>query len=179
MTSLEKMKAGLPYNLFDPQLHEIRKKAERLVFQFNHEPDATIRRDYLLQLGIKMHPSAHIQQPFRTCYGCHIEIGEHSFVNWDAVILDHGGVRIGNQVMIGPKVQIYTVAHDLDADARAAGEETAAEVVIEDKAWIGGGAIILPGVTIGAEAIVGAGAVVTKDVAAGTRVGGNPARVLG
>ncbi|WP_286342934.1 sugar O-acetyltransferase [Ferrimonas sp. YFM] len=172
------MRAGEVYSMFDDELDLLRAKAERLIFQFNHEPDRQTRRRHLEELGIKMHPSAHIQQPFTTCYGCHITLGANSFINWDAVILDHGGVTIGDQVLIGPKVQIYTVNHALDAAARAAGEERAQPVVIGDRAWIGGGVIILPGVTIGEEAIVAAGAVVTRDVAPGDRVGGNPAKSL-
>lgn len=178
MTELEKMRAGEVYSMFDDELDLLRAKAERLIFQFNHEPDRQTRRAYLEELGVDMHPSAHIQQPFTTCYGCHIKLGANSFINWDAVILDHGGVTIGEQVLIGPKVQIYTVNHALDATARAAGEEQAQPVVIGDRAWIGGGVIILPGVTIGKEAIVAAGAVVTRDVAPGDRVGGNPAKSL-
>ena len=87
-------------------------------------------------------------------------------------------IRIGAGVMIGPNVQIYTAAHALEADERLQGVETALPVTIEDRVWIGGGAILLPGVTIGREAIVGAGAVVSKDVPAGARVVGNPARIL-
>ncbi|TKB50689.1 sugar O-acetyltransferase [Ferrimonas sediminicola] len=178
MSELQKMKAGELYSMFDDELDQLRTKAERLLFLFNHEPDRQTRRAYLEELGIGLHPTAHIQQPFTTCYGCHIRVGAQSFINWDAVILDHGGVTIGDQVFIGPKVQIYTVNHALEAAARVAGEERAQPVVIGDRVWIGGGVIILPGVTIGDEAVIAAGAVVTRDVAAGDRVGGNPARSL-
>ena len=95
-----------------------------------------------------------------------------------ATLLDNAPIRIGAEVMIGPNVQIYTAAHALEADERLAGVETALPVTIEDRVWIGGGAILLPGVTIGREAIVGAGSVVTRDVPPGVRVAGNPARIL-
>ena len=95
-----------------------------------------------------------------------------------ATLLDNAPIRIGAEVMIGPNVKIYTAAHALDADERIQGVETALPVTIEDRVWIGGGAILLPGVTIGREAVVGAGSVVTRDVPAGARVAGNLARLL-
>jgi maltose O-acetyltransferase len=93
-------------------------------------------------------------------------------------ILDCNEVRIGDHVMIGPAVQIYTPAHDLQAETRIQGWEVAKRIVIEDNVWIGGGAILLPGVTIGRNAVVGAGSVVTRDVPANTVVAGNPARMI-
>jgi maltose O-acetyltransferase len=94
------------------------------------------------------------------------------------VILDCNEVRIGNHVMIGPNVQLYTAAHDLRAEPRNRGIEVAKPITIEDNVWIGGGAIVLPGVRIGRNAVVGAGAVVSRDVPANTVVAGNPARVI-
>jgi len=121
---------------------------------------------------------AFICPPLYCTYGRHIHLGQGSYINMGATLLDNAPIRIGAGVMIGPNVQIYTAAHALEADERLQGVETALPVTIEDRVWIGGGAILLPGVTIGREAIVGAGAVVSKDVPAGARVVGNPARIL-
>lgn len=121
---------------------------------------------------------AAICPPLYCTYGRHIFLGKYSYINMGATLLDNAPIHIGAHVMIGPNVQIYTAAHALEADERIRGLETALPVIIEDKVWIGGGAILLPGVTIGREAIVGAGAVVTKDVPPGARVAGNPARIL-
>ncbi len=122
--------------------------------------------------------NAFICPPLYCTYGRHIQLGKDSYINMGATLLDNAPIRIGAHVMIGPNVQIYTAAHALEADERILGAETALPVTIEDKVWIGGGAILLPGVTIGREAIVGAGAVVTRDVPPGVRVAGNPARIL-
>ncbi|MCL6271500.1 hypothetical protein M3P05_16395 [Sansalvadorimonas sp. 2012CJ34-2] len=105
-------------------------------------------------------------------------MGEEGFLNFNCSVLDNAPVTIGKRVMIGPNTQIYIAAHDLDPVLRAEGMEKALAVTIEDDVWIGGGAIILPGVTVGIETIVGAGSVVTKDVPAGARVLGNSARKI-
>lgn len=120
----------------------------------------------------------HINQPFRCDYGCNIYVGDKFFANFNLTILDEAPVRIGDRVLIGPNVSIYTACHPLDAAERGTFVEWAEPVTIGNDVWIGGSATILPGVTIGDGAIVGAGSVVTRDVPAGAVVGGNPARVI-
>lgn len=120
----------------------------------------------------------HVNQPFRCDYGCNIHIGENFFANFNLTILDEARVTIGNNVFIGPNVSIYTACHPLEPEARNTGVEWAEPVSIGNSVWIGGGATILPGVTIGDNAVIGAGSVVTKDVAPDTVVGGNPARII-
>jgi maltose O-acetyltransferase len=105
-------------------------------------------------------------------------VGDHVYLNFSCVIIDNNEVHIGNRVMIGPAVQIYTAAHPLQAALRVQDWEIAKPIRIEDNVWIGGGAILLPGVRVGRDAVVGAGAVVTRDVPASTVVAGNPARVI-
>ena len=121
---------------------------------------------------------AEIRPPFFCDYGFNIALGAGVFLNFNCVILDVVGVGIGEGTQIGPAVQIYTADHPRDPAQRRAGLELGRPVEIGRNVWIGGGAIILPGVTIGDDAVVGAGSVVTRDVAAGEKVAGNPARRL-
>lgn len=178
MSELTRMRAGDTYNCLDNELQNLRDAATTAIYKFNQEIDATKRQQLLTNIGVSLDDGSYIAPPFNLSYGCHLSVGKNSYINCDAIILDNGWVTIGSGVMIGPRVQIYTAAHALDAEKRLAGEETAKPVKIEDKVWIGGGAIILPGVTIGKEAIIGAGAVVTRDVAPNDRVAGNPARSI-
>lgn len=120
----------------------------------------------------------HINQPFRCDYGCNIHIGNNFFANFNLTILDEATVTIGDNVFIGPNVSIYTACHPIEADQRNLGIEWAEAVTIGNSVWIGGGVTILPGVTIGDNCVIGAGSVVTKDVAPNTVVAGNPARVI-
>jgi maltose O-acetyltransferase len=116
--------------------------------------------------------------PFYVEYGQHLSIGRGSFVNTDFLALGGGRITIGEDVLIGPGVRFYTPNHPLDPDDRRAGYERVAPIAVGDNVWIGGSAVVLPGVTIGADSIVGAGSVVTKDVPPRVVVAGNPARVI-
>jgi len=118
-----------------------------------------------------------IRPPFYCDYGYNISVGRNTFMNFNCVILDVVQVHIGDDCQIGPNVQIYTADHPLDPEVRRSGLESGRPVTIGNNVWIGGAAIILPGVTIGDNAVVGAGSVVTRDVPAGATVVGNPARV--
>ncbi|MBZ6067609.1 sugar O-acetyltransferase [Aeromonas schubertii] len=178
MTDYDKMVAGAPYDCLAPELDTLRRSAARLCRQLNRSDDNAEQRALLDALLGERAADAFICPPFHCSYGRHIRLGARSFINLGATLLDNAPITIGAGVMIGPNVQFYTAAHDLDAARRLAGWETALPVTVGDRVWIGGGAILLPGVTIGEEAIVGAGAVVTRDVAPGARVGGNPARPL-
>jgi acetyltransferase-like isoleucine patch superfamily enzyme len=119
-----------------------------------------------------------VTPPLRLDYGQYIHIGADTFLNYDCVLLDVCEIRIGSRCQLGPRVQILTATHPLDAAQRAEGWESGAPVRIGDDVWIGGGAIILPGLVIGDGSVVGAGSVVTHDVPARTVVAGNPARVI-
>ncbi len=120
--------------------------------------------------------NAEIRPPFHCDYGFNIHLGARAFLNFNCVILDVVEVTIGDGAQIGPAVQIYAADHPRDPQTRLAGLEFGRRVLIGRNVWVGGGAIILPGVTIGDDAVVGAGAVVTRDVPAGATVVGNPAR---
>lgn len=178
MTEYEKMIASQPYNCMAPELDLLRRETARLYRRFNRSDEEDEQLALLQQIVGELAQGAFICPPLYCTYGRHIYLGKGSYINMGATLLDNAPIRIGAEVMIGPNVQIYTAAHALDADKRIQGVETALPVTIEDRVWIGGGAILLPGVTIGREAVVGAGSVVTRDVPAGARVAGNPARLL-
>ena len=119
-----------------------------------------------------------IEPPFRCDYGFHIFLGSGFYANYDCIILDVCPVTIGERVLLGPRVGIYTAAHPLDAAVRATGAEYGAPVTIGDDVWVGGNAVICPGVTIGTGSVIGAGSVVTRDIPPGVVAAGNPCRVL-
>ncbi|MEZ5769401.1 MAG: sugar O-acetyltransferase [Paracoccaceae bacterium] len=178
MTELEKMRAGQPYRAGDRELVTIRKRAQRLMRDYNQTIYGDdLKRSKIMAELFGQPVSAVIRPPFYVDYGTEIRFGEGVFVNYGCVILDVARVTIGDRVQIGPYVQILTADHPRDAAERATGAEWGRPIAIGD-ARIGGGAILLPGVTIGAGAIVAAGAVVTRDVAPGSTVAGNPARPL-
>ena len=177
-TEKEKMLAGESYNLFDPELEAERQKAKQLLRLYNLAEALPEQQTILEQLLGQIGQNSIVEPPFYCSYGQNIHIGDHVYLNVLCTILDCNEVHIGHHVMIGPAVQIYTAAHLLQAKARIQGWEVAKPVVIEDNVWIGGGAILLPGVTIGRNAVVGAGAVVSRDVPANTVVAGNPAGVI-
>ncbi|MFZ5858782.1 MAG: sugar O-acetyltransferase [Chloroflexota bacterium] len=177
-TEKEKMLAGERYTFFDAELEAERQSAKTLMHRFNQTQDTSEQQTILRQMLGALGRESLIWPPFYCSYGRNTYLGDHVFLNYMCVILDNNEVRIGNHVMIGPTVQIYTAAHDLQPETRNKGWEVAKAITIKDSVWIGGGAILLPGVTIGRNAVVGAGAVVTRDVPANTVVAGNPARVI-
>jgi maltose O-acetyltransferase len=177
-TEREKMLAGESYNCLDPDLDAERQKAKELLRLYNLAVAEAERQAMLQQLLGQIGQNSIIEPPFYCSYGQNIYLGDHVYLNVLCTILDCNEVRIGHHVMIGPAVQIYTAAHLLQVEARIRGREIAKPVVIEDNVWLGGSAILLPGVTVGRNAVVGAGAVVTRSVPANTVVAGNPARVI-
>ncbi|WP_460273529.1 sugar O-acetyltransferase [Celeribacter sp. ULVN23_4] len=181
MTSeLGKMRAGQWYHSLDPEIDAIRTRVFDAVHRHNMalpSERGDIHPELRALLG-SAHDTARIEGQFHLLYGENLHLGEGAFLNVGCVVLDSGRVEIGARTMIGPKTQIYCADHHRDPELRGQLIERALPVTIGKDVWIGGGAIILPGVTIGDRAIVGAGAVVTKDVAPDTRVAGNPARVL-
>ncbi|MFJ8073908.1 sugar O-acetyltransferase [Streptomyces sp. NPDC096176] len=135
---------------------------------------ATILGELLGSLG----KDVRIRPPFQCDYGYHISIGDRTFVNFNAVFLDAAPITIGADVQIGPGVQLLTPTHEMDTERRRAGWERAAPITIGDNVWLGGGVIVCPGVAIGANTVVGAGSVVTRDLPPGVLAVGNPARVV-
>lgn len=176
----EKMLAGKFYIASDPVLVEERARAERLRRRLNITDfgDRTAYEGILAQLLPNCPPDLWIEPPFYCDYGYNITAGEHVFLNYNCVVLDVCKVTIGSRALIGPNVQIYAALHPLDAASRWAQLEYGKPVVIGEECWIGGGAVICPGVTVGDRCVIGAGAVVTRDVPEDSLVAGNPARVL-
>jgi maltose O-acetyltransferase len=177
-TEREKMLAGETYYGLDPDLQAELQRVKQLLRLYNLAEAMPERQTLLQQLlgGIGQHSI--IEPPFFCSYGRNIHLGDHTYLNFLCTIFDNNEVRIGHHVMIGPSVGIYTAAHPVEAEPRIQGWEVAKPILIEDHVWLGGGAILLPGVSIGRNAVVGAGAVVTRSVPANTLVAGNPARVI-
>ena len=178
-TEKEKMISGELYNADDPTLTADRDHAITLMHRYNNTPHHPVTHTALLsQLLASCGPNCVIRPPFFCDYGYNIRIGRGVFLNFNCVLLDVTSIEIGDQTQIGPSVQIYAADHPRDPAARRANLENGRPVHIGANVWIGGGSIILPGVTIGDDAIIGAGSVVTRDVPPGATVAGNPARVL-
>jgi maltose O-acetyltransferase len=175
----EKMLAGEPYDPLDRELVAARERARDLCQALNltRESQRDERRRLLEELFAAGGDSVWMQPPFFCDYGSNIELGERVFFNFNCVVLDVCPVRIGNFTLIGPGVQIYTPMHPFDAKLRRR-EEFGMPVEIGADVWVGGGAIILPGVRIGSRTVIGAGSVVTRDVPADTFAAGNPCRVI-
>lgn len=174
----DKMLAGEPYDASDAGLQAELDANHRWLARYNAAlADGPARWHELLveRLAI-VGDGALIRPPFHCDYGFNIHLGEGVFINFNCVILDVVHVRIGARTQIGPGVQILAADHPRDAAMRATGLEFGRPVHIGRNVWIGGGALVLPGVTIGDDALVGAGSVVTRDVPAGATVVGNPAR---
>lgn len=179
-TEREKMLAGDLYDAGDEELVLARCKARDLLAKLNATKDAEtdLRNEILTQLFAARGKTLLIEPPFWCDYGSNIYFGEKVFLNFNCVILDPAEVRIGSNVLFGPMVQIYTATHPMDSKNRATWLESARPITIGSDVWIGGGAIICPGVNVGDRAVIGAGAVVTKDVPSGVFVGGNPAKII-
>jgi maltose O-acetyltransferase len=179
MTERDKMLAGELYDPFDPELVAARERARDLCQSLNatREAQQQERRAILSTLFGAGGESVWMQPPFYCDYGTNIELGERVFFNFNCVVLDVCRVRIGDYTLIGPAVQIYTPMHPLDAAERRLAE-FGKPIDIGADVWIGGGAIILPGVRIGSRAVIGAGSVVTRDVPEHVFAAGNPCRVI-
>jgi maltose O-acetyltransferase len=190
-TEKEKMLAGQPYQSRDPELLALYHHARRLLARFGNaaSDDAKEKEDILRRLLGRLGTGVWIEAPFFCDYGVNIRIGDNCFINYNCVFLDSNLITIGDNVLIGPAVQLYTATHPLNpedrilADAggnplRASYYTRALPISIGDNAWIGGGALIMPGVTIGPGTAIGAGSVVTKDIPAGCFAAGNPCRVV-
>jgi maltose O-acetyltransferase len=179
-TMRERMLAGELYLADDPVLAAEQAQAATLLDRFNQTgvDDAAERRGLLLGLLGQLGEGSEIKPPLRCDYGYRIRVGARTFVNYGLVALDVASIEIGDDVQIGPNVQLLTPTHPLDPDARRAKWEAAEPIAIEGNVWLGGGVIVLPGVTIGENTVVGAGSIVTKDLPPNVVAAGNPARLV-
>jgi acetyltransferase-like isoleucine patch superfamily enzyme len=180
MDIFSRLKAGEPIRLNDPEYPKIQSVVDRtlrLTNELNNTGDVNVVREFLREItGNSIDESTTIFPPFHVNFGRSITIGKNVFINHACSFLDMGGITIEDDVLIGPRVNIVTENHPLDPTDRRA--LVTQPVVIKRNAWIGAGATILPGVTIGENAVVAAGAVVSKDVVANTIVGGVPAKFI-
>lgn len=179
-TMRERMLAGDPYIADDPEIGEASATALDLVAAYNATSarQRPLRRHLLEQLLGAVGDGTEIRPPLYVDYGSNLRIGARSFANFGLVALDVAAVTIGDDVQIGPNVQLLTPTHPVEPEPRRHKWEAAQPITIGDNVWLGGGVIVLPGVTIGADTVVGAGSVVTRDLPAGVVAVGNPARVV-
>lgn len=179
-TEKEKMLAGELYDPLDKALAADRMRTRLLVKQLNdtREDETGRRLDILQELIPRAGAHLWLQPPFYCDYGYNIILGEKVFFNFNCVVLDVTYVTIGSRTLFGPNVQIYTATHPMDHKERASGVEYAKPIRIGEDVWVGGSAIICPGVTIGDRCVIGAGSVVTKDLPADVFAAGNPCKVL-
>lgn len=175
----EKMLAGEPYDPLDAELVAARIRARDLCQALNatRESDADDRRRILTELFAAGGDEVWMQPPFYCDYGSNIRLGRRVFFNFNCIVLDVCEVRIGDHTLFGPAAQIYTATHPLDYLERRT-SESGKPIDIGPDVWVGGGAIICPGVTIGARSVVGAGSVVTRDLPEAVFAAGNPCRVI-
>ncbi len=178
-TEKEKMLAGELYDALDPELVEARERARDLCHDLNatREREQEARRRILTELLGSGGDSVWMQPPFYCDYGSNIYLGERVYFNFNCVVLDVCEVKIGDFTFFGPAVQIYTATHPMNAHLRRT-QEFGRPIKIGSDVWVGGGAIICPGVTIGSRTVIGAGSVVTKDIPDGVVAAGNPCRII-
>ncbi len=178
-TERDKMLAGELYDALDPTLVKQRERARDQCFHLNstRQRDQQDRTQILKDLLGSGGDSVLLEPPFYCDYGSNIYLGERVYFNFNCVILDVCEVRIGDFTFFGPAVQIYTATHPLNAELRRT-QEFGKPVTIGSDVWVGGSAIICPGVTIGSKTVIGAGSVVTKDIPAGVLAAGNPCRII-
>jgi len=179
-TEKQKMLAGELYRSADTELIAERRHGQQVLARYNGTPDdgqtlrTTMLRDFLQTIG----ESTVVLSPFACDYGYNIRLGRNVFINYHCIFLDCALIDIGDDVQIGPAVQLYTATHPLDASVRRSGLESASPIRIGNDVWIGGGAVVLPGVTIGDRSVVGAGSVVVRSVPPDSLAVGNPARIV-
>jgi maltose O-acetyltransferase len=178
-SEMAKMLAGELYDPLDPELARARGRARDLCQELNatREAQQEERRRILQQLFGSGGDDVWLQPPFFCDYGSNIALGRKCFFNFNCVVLDVCQVTVGDYTLFGPAVQIYTATHPLNAELRRT-QEFGKPITIGSDVWIGGGAIICPGVTIGSRCVVGAGSVVTRNLPDGVFAAGNPCRVV-
>ncbi|MGN6577250.1 MAG: sugar O-acetyltransferase [Nocardioides sp.] len=176
----DRMLAGDLYLADDPELGAEMLRAAELTAEYNASApaDRAARRRILEELLGAVGEDVEIRQPLRVDYGYQIHIGPRTFANWGLVAADVARIDIGADVQIGPNVQLLTPTHPVEPGPRRDKWEAAEPITIGDNVWLGGGVVVCPGVTIGADTVVGAGSVVVRDLPAGVLAVGNPARVV-
>jgi maltose O-acetyltransferase len=184
MTSLSdrtKMLSGALYTPWDPELVAARAACRSLLWAFNatRQDEIEARRSLLAQILGRAGANTWIEPPFFCDYGFNIETGDGAYFNFNCVLLDCAPIRIGAGALLGPNVQLYSGTHPIDPAERRTGLEYGLPITIGDNAWLGGSVIVCPGVTIGADSVIGAGSVVTRDIPEGVVAAGNPCRVIG
>jgi maltose O-acetyltransferase len=174
------MLAGELYFASDPELAADHLRAQSILTKFNvsRADEEALRLELLTELFSHLGEGAVVKPHLRCDYGYNISIGARTFINYDSVLLDCSRITIGEEVQVAPGVHIYTATHPLDSATRRSGLEYALPVTIGDGVWLGGGAIVCPGVSIGENTVVGAGSVVTRSLPAGVVAAGNPCRVI-
>jgi maltose O-acetyltransferase len=179
-TEKEKMLKGQLYDPLDAELTEDRLQARLLIKELNdtREDEPEERARILRKLLPNAGEGLWLQPPFYCDYGSNIYLGEKVFFNFNCIVLDVMPVTIGSRTLVGPNVQIYTATHPLYYQDRSAGLEFARPITIGEDVWLGGSAVICPGVTIGHRSVIGAGSVVTKDIPSGVFAAGNPCEVI-
>lgn len=179
-TEKEKMLAGELYDALDKQLSDERLRTRLLIKRLNdsREDEAEERTWILKELIPHAGAGLWLQPPFYCDYGTNMIVGEKVFFNFNCIVLDVTYVTIGSRSLFGPNVQIYTATHPIDFKVRASGLEYAKPITIGEDVWVGGSAVICPGVSIGDRSVIGAGSVVTKDIPSDVFAAGNPCRVI-
>ena len=180
MNQKERMLQGLPYKAWLDGLDTEREACKELVYELNMLKPAERGRipELLKRLFGKTGEKIWIEPPFHCDYGWNIETGENFFANYNLTVLDVGKVTFGDNVQIAPNVSIYTAGHPVHPASRNSGYEYGIPITVGNNVWIGGSVVILPGVTVGDNAVIGAGSVVTKDIPGDVIAAGNPCRVL-
>ena len=180
MTEKELMLSEQLYIAKDPQLAQDFQRARRLTRLINTatEEQADYRMGLFRELFGKIGENFWIEPPFRTDYGCNTYIGENFYANYDCIFIDVAKISIGDNVLFGPRVCLFTAGHPIDAEVRNSGLEYGKKITIGSNVWIGGNTVINPGVTIGDGTVIGSGSVVTKDIPSGVVAAGVPCRVI-
>lgn len=178
MTEKERMLSGKLYLASDKELSEGRKRARTLTRLFNNSDDKENRTNILKELFGSTGKNIYIEPNFRCDYGSNIYVGENFYANFDCIFLDVAKIIIGDNVMLAPRVNIFTAGHPIDAEIRNSGLEYGKEIRIGNDVWICGNVTINPGVTIGNNVVIGSGSVVTKDIPSNVVACGNPCKVI-
>ena len=180
MTEKEKMLSGKPYKGFNDELVKERQDTKEVLYDFNLLRPSEIekRNEWIGKLFGRVGKEFYIEPPFRCDYGYNISIGENFYSNYNCTILDCAQVTIGNNVLFGPNVSLFTAGHPIHSVPRNEGIEYAFPITIGNNVWIGGGVIVNPGITIGDNVVIGSGSVVTKDIPPNVIAVGNPCKVL-